>query len=209
MTVYVQIGAGAGDKDSRVNFRDGFTELVKKTDKSTISRIILVEPNPLNIPSLVECWKDYPQAEIYNIAICSTEHKIRGVYLFYTEKDAPHYQVSSVFPDQIKRIYGADVDLKKILVGCMNINEFNSLVLAEDEYVVLYSIDVEGMDSEIIFDLDFSKIFCEYFSFEHLSLGNKQKEVLAKLRKDGFVFDGYGIDIHGYDWLFRHGSFWR
>jgi hypothetical protein len=30
MKIYVQIGAGAGDQDPRANFRDGFTEFVKK-----------------------------------------------------------------------------------------------------------------------------------------------------------------------------------
>lgn len=207
MAVYVQIGAGAGDRDSRVDFRDGFTEFVKKHDRSLISRIILVEPNPLNIKDLMECWKEYPQAEIYNIAICSSNYPHKGINFFYTEKDAPHYQVSSVFPEQIQKSYGTDIELKRMLVGCMNINEFNSLVLAKDEYVRMYSIDVEGMDSEIIFDFDFSQIFCEYFSFEYLSLGNKEKDVLSKLRKDGFVFDGIGVDVHGYDWLFRHNVF--
>ena len=28
--IFIQIGAGACDKDSRANYRDGFTEFVKK-----------------------------------------------------------------------------------------------------------------------------------------------------------------------------------
>jgi hypothetical protein len=32
MGTYIQIGAGAGDLDSRANFRDGLTEYVKKLD---------------------------------------------------------------------------------------------------------------------------------------------------------------------------------
>jgi hypothetical protein len=38
--IYIQIGSGAGDLDSRVNFRDGFSELIKKLDSSTIDRIL-------------------------------------------------------------------------------------------------------------------------------------------------------------------------
>jgi hypothetical protein len=44
MGIYIQIGAGAGDLDSRANFRDGFSEYVKKLDTKSISKIILVEP---------------------------------------------------------------------------------------------------------------------------------------------------------------------
>lgn len=36
MGIYIQIGAGAGDLDSRANFRDGFTEYVKKLDPKSI-----------------------------------------------------------------------------------------------------------------------------------------------------------------------------
>jgi hypothetical protein len=50
--VFIQIGAGAGDLDSRASFRDGFTEYVKKIEPSQIERIILLEPNPVNIPFL-------------------------------------------------------------------------------------------------------------------------------------------------------------
>lgn len=64
---FVQVGAGAGDLDPRMGNRDGFTEYVKQLDKNLINKIILVEPNPINIPKLKEAWKDYPQAEILNI----------------------------------------------------------------------------------------------------------------------------------------------
>jgi hypothetical protein len=69
MSVYVQIGAGAGDRDSRHNFKDAFTEYVKLLDNNTVEEILLVEPNPANILSLKECWADYPQAKIINAGI--------------------------------------------------------------------------------------------------------------------------------------------
>ena len=142
MSIFVQIGAGAGDKDARVNFRDGFTEIVKSQEKSTISRIILVEPNPLNIKDLMECWKDYPQAEIYNIAIVPASHKSNVVFFYYTEKDAPNYQVSSVFPTHIQKAYGKDVELKRFCVGVMNINQFNSFLLKKTDNIELYAMDI-------------------------------------------------------------------
>ena len=203
MTVFVQIGAGAGDRDARVNFRDGFTEFVKGLDKTSVSRIVLIEPNPLNIKDLMECWKDYPQAEIYNIAVVPSSHKAKVVYFYYTEKDAPNYQVASVFPEHIQKSYGKDVELKKICVGAMGVNELNAFLFSENEFIKLYAMDIEGLDSEILFDINFDLINCEYLSFEYINLGDKEKQVLKKLRDTNFIFDGRGIDVHGYDWLFR------
>ena len=50
--IFIQIGAGAGDLDKRANCRDGFTEFIKRLPRQFIKKIILVEPNPLNIPLL-------------------------------------------------------------------------------------------------------------------------------------------------------------
>ena len=58
--IFIQIGAGAGDLDKRANCRDGFTEFIKNLPRERIKKIILVEPNKLNIPLLKECWKNYP-----------------------------------------------------------------------------------------------------------------------------------------------------
>jgi hypothetical protein len=67
MTIYVQIGAGVGDRDPKANFRDDFTEFVKK--KKIKDKIILVEANPLNILKLKEYLKNYSNSKIFNIAI--------------------------------------------------------------------------------------------------------------------------------------------
>ena len=56
--IFIQVGAGAGDQDSRAEFRDGFTEAIKKLELSQTDRVILVEPNPLNIAALKKCWAD-------------------------------------------------------------------------------------------------------------------------------------------------------
>jgi len=63
--IFIQIGAGAGDLDKGANCRDGFTEFIKSLPRDRIKKIILVEPNPLNISLLRECWKDYSEAIIY------------------------------------------------------------------------------------------------------------------------------------------------
>ena len=51
--IFIHIGAGAGDKDPKFNFRDGFTEYVKKYPITKKEReIYLVEANPKNIKKL-------------------------------------------------------------------------------------------------------------------------------------------------------------
>jgi hypothetical protein len=39
--IFIQIGAGAGDLDKRANYRDGFTEFIKKKPRQSIKKIIL------------------------------------------------------------------------------------------------------------------------------------------------------------------------
>ena len=94
METYVQIGAGAGDQDARANFRDGFTEFVKRRHPGQVSRIVLVEPNPFNIAALKACWKDHPQAEILQMGVCPTSHQhpSHRATFYYAEEDAPCYQ---------------------------------------------------------------------------------------------------------------------
>ena len=67
--IFIQVGAGAGDLDSRAGFRDGFTEIVKSRQIESSDRIILVEPNPKNIFALRKCWCAYSAAEIYEVGI--------------------------------------------------------------------------------------------------------------------------------------------
>jgi len=61
---FVQVGAGPGDLDSGSGFRDGFTGVIKNLPLESLHKVLLVEPNPFNIPSLRECWKGYPSASM-------------------------------------------------------------------------------------------------------------------------------------------------
>lgn len=37
--VFIQVGAGAGDLDKKANYRDGFTELVKKLPRERVKKL--------------------------------------------------------------------------------------------------------------------------------------------------------------------------
>ena len=62
--IFVHIGAGAGDLDPSTNFRDGFSEYVKKI-KNKKEKIFVVEANPKNIEKLKKCWKDYKDVKFF------------------------------------------------------------------------------------------------------------------------------------------------
>lgn len=104
--VFVQIGAGAGDKDPRANYRDGFSEYVKSLPKEHVKKVVLVEPNPLNILSLRECWNEYPQSVIYQLGIVPKKYTQKDITFYYCPEDAPHYQVASVDPNHVRKHYG-------------------------------------------------------------------------------------------------------
>ena len=105
--IFIQVGAGGGDLDSRANYRDGFTEFIKKLPKKRIKQILLIEPNPINIPYLRECWKDYPEATIIEVAIIPTNIKQEKLSLYYCPDDKPNYQVASIVKEHVqKQHYG-------------------------------------------------------------------------------------------------------
>ena len=69
MKCYVQVGAGAGDLDWSAGFRDGFSKFVKSIELLDRDKVLVVEANRLNIPTLSESWVAISQAEIFNLAI--------------------------------------------------------------------------------------------------------------------------------------------
>ena len=73
-----------------------FTEFIKNLPREHIKKIVLVEPNPLNISLLKECWKDYPESIIYQIGIVTKDYKNNTIDLYYCPLDQPHYQVASI-----------------------------------------------------------------------------------------------------------------
>jgi hypothetical protein len=205
--IFIQIGAGAGDQDSRLNYRDGFSEIIKSLPKDRVKKIILVEPNPINIPFLKTCWKDYPNAEIYQTAIVPKYLSGQKLTFYYCIKDAPHFQVASLNKEHVIKHYRDSTadDIKTIMVDTINIETFLEEVV-KNEPIELLSLDIEGIDSEIVLDMDLTKIKISYLSYEYLHNGDKEFYVQEKLKKHNFTFKGYGVDCHGYDYLWYNNN---
>jgi FkbM family methyltransferase len=201
--VFIQIGAGAGDLDKRANYRDGFTDFIKKLPREHINQIILVEPNPLNIPLLKECWKDYPQSIIFEIGIVQKEYKNDTIDLYYCPLDGPNYQVASINKNHVQKHYGENCELEKFIIPVKNLDNFINEVTTEE--IELLALDIEGIDAEILLDINFDKLKLKYLSFEHLHLGENKEKVLNHLNNNNYEFLGLGVDHNGYDYLYING----
>ena len=200
--IYVHIGAGAGDLDAGAHFRDGFSEFVKKNDDQN-KKIYLVEANPSNISKLKESWKDYRNVEIFNFAITSSKQDEKRLKFFYSLDDAPHYQQFSNDIEHVKKNYKNLDRIKSKYIDCVKINEFLDKNF-NNEIINFFSIDIEGMDYDVIQDINLEKYEIINFSFEHLHLNIRQKiEVFKKFLKFNYSYNGSGIDHNDFDWTFR------
>ena len=200
--IYVHIGAGAGDLDAGALFRDGFSEFVKKNNDED-KRIYLVEANPSNISKLKISWKDYKNAKIFDFAITSSKQDEKRIKFYYSLDDAPHYQQFSNDIEHVKKIYK---DLKKIkfkYIDCVKINDFLDENF-NNKVINFFSIDIEGMDYDVIEDINLKKFEITNFSFEHLHLNVYQKiKLFKKFIKFDYSYNGSGIDHNDFDWTFK------
>ena len=203
-TSYVQIGAGAGDQDSRAEFRDGFTEYVKQRSLGPMDRVILVEPNPRNMLALQRCWQAHGQAHIHQCGVVPRDRVGQRLRFYSTPLDAPHYQVASFDPQHVLRHYPMlslhDLEHQDIPV----VDLASLLVLTTAGTVIdILGLDIEGLDADVILDTDFTGFDIRRISVEHLHLGDRRHDISRHLGQWGFRATGPGIDHNGYDTLFE------
>jgi FkbM family methyltransferase len=199
MTVYIQIGAGAGDLDVAANYRDGFTTLIKHTKLGPYDRVVVVEPNPLNSQALKQCWKDYPKVEIHSLAINAGNTSESFIDLYYAKEDFPNFQVSSLKREHVEKFYpGAEIH--KFVVPSVDINSFLELCTSGEE-IELLALDIEGLDLEVIDNLDFIKFKIHQISFEKTHGGPLLSRIEEKLKKAKYRRAGSGMDPHNSDVL--------
>jgi FkbM family methyltransferase len=199
---YIQIGAGAGDQDKRINFRDGFTEYVKSLDPRKIGKIILVEPNPANIPALRKCWKDYPQAEIRQMGIRVSDRSQKEQVFYYAEEDAPHFQVFSLLESHVRKHYPNGA-IRSVTVPTVTIAELLSSVPGP---VDLLALDIEGIDAQILAEIPWATVSCRRVSFEFIHLGNQASRIYSMLSNAGYIRTGWGMDSSRFDLLYEKPS---
>jgi FkbM family methyltransferase len=195
--VFIQVGAGAGDQDLDHLGLDGFTNMVKSLDPNTIGRILLVEPNPVNMPALHKCWENYPQAEIYNIGIVPSSHTDKTITFYYAKGDGHHFQCTS-----IKKEHTGQSDLGEFQAPCETLTGFLTRTV-DKTYIDVLALDIEGIDGDVIIDTDWNMFNIDQLSFEYTNLGNQTEPVKQHLEKYGFEYVGRGLDRDGLDWMYQ------
>ena len=65
------------------------------------------------------------------------------------------------------------------------------------------SLDIEGMDYDVLFNLNLDNFKIKNISFEHLHLTFYQKiRIVFRLISKNYFFSGMGFDIRKSDWMF-------
>ena len=196
---FLHIGGGAGDLDPNANYRDGFSEFVKK-HKSKVKNIYIVEANPINIKTLKKSWKKYKSVKIFNFAI--TDKKEKKVKFFFSEKDSPHYQLFSSNINHIKIHFPGSL-IKEKYVNSININSFLERYF-KSKKINFFSIDIEGSDYKVLMKINLKKFNIQNISLEYLHLDKNQKiKILKKLLDNGYSYFGFGLDHNKIDWFFK------
>ena len=197
--IFLHIGGGAGDLDPTTNFRDGFSEFVKK-HKTKNKNIFIVEANPINISTLKKSWIKYKSVKIFNIAI--SNKKAKKIKFFFSEKDAPHYQLFSNDINHIRRHF-PESKIKRKIISSININKFLEKHFLNKK-IDYFSIDIEGSDYGVLMKLNLKKYEIENISLEYLHLNKAQKiKILEKLSSHGYSYFGFGLDHNKIDWFFK------
>ena len=66
------------------------------------------------------------------------------------------------------------------------------------------SLDLEGIDYEIVMSIDFKKYDIKNISIEHLNLTKIQKiKIIHHLTVSGYSYCGSGYDNNNFDYLFK------
>lgn len=120
--------------------------------------------------------------------------------LYYCEDDGPNYQTASILKEHVLKHY-PNRDLKNIEVNTINIEDLIEKYCNNEE-IELLSLDIEGIDEQVLLDLDLNRINVKNISFEYIHLGDKTKDVKNYLEKYNYIFNGVGIDHSGFDWLY-------
>ena len=196
--IFVHLGAGAGDLDEGANFRCGFTEFIKKNYKPS-NKVFLLEANPKNIPTLEKCYQNFQNVEIFNLGI--TVQNVEQLNFFFTEDDAPHYQVCSTRINHLKKHYPNSI-IKEFSISAITINEFLETKV-KNKFIDYLSIDIEGMDYDSLMSINLKKFFIKNISIEFIHLDKFQKKkMINHLNKNGYSYAGYGYDHNNFDLLF-------
>ena len=196
--IFVHLGAGVGDLDERANFKCGFTKFIKENNKSD-DKIFILEANPKNVPYLKECYKNFLNVNIYNLGISINNEK--NLNFYYTDDDAPHYQVCTTKIDHLKKHY-PNSTINTFEIPSISINNFLGKKVNYN-IIDFLTIDLEGIDYDALMSIDMNKFDIKNISIEFIHLTPLEKrKMINHLNQNGYSYVGYGYDHNNFDFLF-------
>jgi FkbM family methyltransferase len=198
---YVFLGCGVGDLDPTANYRCGFTEFIKN-NYAIKDNIYLVEANKKNIFLLKKCWENFENVHIFNLAIAKNEHYEGRNKLYYSEESAPHYQTCSTDIEHVKKFHPEGCHIKSFTVESISLNKFidRNIKTKNIDYL---SIDLEGIDYDVIMNLNLAKYDIKNISIEFAHMSRRQiRSMISKFNSFGYSYIGYGYDLYNLDYLF-------
>ena len=192
----IQIGSGSASLDTQIE--DGFSNFIVK--KKIKKKIYIIEANSIHIDNLKKFYSNYKNIKIFNLAISSDNTFLKKMVFFYCLNDAPNYQIFSNSKSFVTKHF-PNGEIKKKNVECLRISEF--LEKNNIKNIDYLSIDIEGMDYDVLINLNLKKFQIKNISFEHLHLTFWQKiKIVTKLINNGYSFSGMGFDVRKSDWMF-------
>ena len=192
----IQIGSGSASLDTYIE--DGFSNFIRKNKFK--KKIFIVEANSIHLNNLKKFWELDKNVKIYNVAIIPDNIDLKKMDFFYCLEDAPNYQIFSNSKLFVKKHFPVGT-IKKTTIDCLTISDFlkNNDIINID----YLSIDIEGMDYDVLVNLDLDRIKITNISFEHLHLNFWKKiKIVLKFIKYGYYFSGMGFDLRKSDWMF-------
>jgi FkbM family methyltransferase len=194
----VQVGAN----DGKIN--DPIFPFVMRN--RTLTRILLIEPQPEIVPFLRENYADHPDATIHVGAIGTGEtlvlYRVKpelwNSYIPHYMQDAPAYRVPSGFASSsIQHVrrhaqgnFRGDAPVEECLeelrVPCTTLHALISRLSWADDVDVL-QIDAEGADDEVVYASDTQRLRPRLINFERSHLTGERWQTLdAFLTRQGY-----------------------
>ena len=191
----IQIGSGSANFDAY--FEDGFSNFVKR--KKIKKKIFIVEANSIHLKNLKKFYSK-EKTIILNYAIIPDNMNKKKMEFFYSERDKPNYQIFSNSKAFVRKHYPYG-EIKKKIVNCIKLSTFlKKYKISNIDYL---SLDIEGMDYDVLFNFNLTSFDIKNISFEHLHLTFYQKiRIIFKLISKNYFFSGMGFDIRKSDWMF-------
>lgn len=187
----VQLGAHTGNDD--------LSRYLLKHYKS-LNLGLFVEANPIHIEQLKNIYSNrYNNIIIENIAIKKYNDDRSTINIFYHDKD-PDKQVASTDIEHVQKHekFWQNGEIQSFEIQALNLDQLlDKYNITTIDWLLL---DIEGMEPDIILNLDFSKYHIKKIEFEQLHLGEHKGKILDKLNNLGY----YEVpSLHEYDIAFE------